>query len=171
MPTYCIQNATVQETISSAFKRHLRGKIGCLGVPVGFYAIYEPQNRGALHVHALLWTLVNSELISKCTEDELRKVCVIIDQFIASWIHDDVVEAEEIDKKTDLLPRCGLRRIPGDLSWDELASHAKRIMYRCQFHNRCSFTCFKGRSHEQTCRMALPTDHCDLLYFFQLREH
>ena len=109
-------------------------------------------------------------MISKCTEDELRKVCVIIDQVIASWINDDDVEAEEEDKKTNLLPRCGLRRIPGELSWDELSSHAKRIMYRCQLHNRCSFTCFKGRSHEQTCRMALPTDYCDQLRFFQLRE-
>ena len=68
------------------------------------------------------------------------------------------------------MPKCGLRRISGGLSWDELASHAKRIMYRCQLHDRCSFTCFKGRSKEQSCRMALPTDYCDQLRFFQLRE-
>ena len=43
-------------------------------------------------------------------------------------------------------------------------------MYRCQRHDRCSLTCFKGRSKEQSCRMALPTDYCDKLRFFQLRE-
>ena len=109
-------------------------------------------------------------MISICTEDELRKVCVIIDQVIASWINDDDAEVEKEDKKTKLLPKCGLRRISGGLSWDELASHAKRIMYRCQLHDRCSFTCFKGRSREQTCRMALPKSYCQVLQFFQLRE-
>ena len=162
-PTDYLQDMSGEETISDSFKRHLRGKMGCLGVPVGFYGIFEPQNRGALHVHALLWTLVNSELISRCSKDELRKVCIIIDQVIASWIHDDDAEAEEKDKISKALPRCGLRQVPYGLSWDELASHAKRIMYRCQLHDRCTFTCFKGRSHAQTCRMALPTGYSDLL--------
>ena len=169
-PTDCLQNMSEEETISDSFKRHLRGEMGCLGVSNGFYGIFEPQNRGALHVHALLWTLINSELISRCSEDELRKVCVIIDQVIASWINDDDIEAEEQDKISKSLPRCGLRQVADNLSWDELASHAKRIMYRCQLHDRCSFTCFKGRSHAQTCRMALPTGYNDLLRFLQLRE-
>ena len=35
-PTDCRQSMSKGETISEAFKRHLRGKIGFLGVPVGF---------------------------------------------------------------------------------------------------------------------------------------
>ena len=43
-------------------------------------------------------------------------------------------------------------------------------MYRTQLHDRCSFTCFKGRSNAQTCRMALPTSYSDMTHFVQLRE-
>ena len=43
-------------------------------------------------------------------------------------------------------------------------------MYRCQLHNRCSFTCFKGSFNNQSCRLALPSDYSELLRFVQLRE-
>ena len=96
----CLEELQQEDTIEDVFKRHLRGRMGCLGVPTGFFGIYEPQNRGALHLHALLWTLLNAKLITRCTLPELRKVCCLIDQLIASWIHDDDVEAEELDKTT-----------------------------------------------------------------------
>ena len=41
------------ESLTDAFKRHLRSKLGCLGVPVAFYGIFEAQARNALHVHGL----------------------------------------------------------------------------------------------------------------------
>ena len=159
-----------EDTIEDVFKRHLRSKMGCLGVPTGYFGIYEPQNRGALHLHAPLWTLLNAELIARCTLPELRKVCCLIDQLIASWIHEDDVQAEELDKKTNELDRVGRREVPEGLSWKGLESHAKRNMYRCQLHNRCSFTCFKGNSHKQSCRLALPASHSELFRFLQLRE-
>ena len=160
-PTDCLSNPTGKEPIVEVFKRHLRSKMGCFGVPVAFYGIYEPQNRGALHVHALLWTLINAELLSRCSKDEFHKICSLIDQIIASWVRDEDVQAEEAEKSTNTLPRCGLREVKDNLSWDEVASFAKRIMYRTQLHDHCSFTCFKGRANAQTCRMALPTSYSD----------
>ena len=112
---------------------------------------------------------MNAEVIGRCTERELHKICRLIDQLIASWIHDDDAAEEELDKTTNKLPRCGRRQVPQDLSWDELASYSKRIMYRCQLHNRCSFTCFKGRSRAQSCRLAQPSAPSDCLRLFQLR--
>ena len=169
-PIDCMEELRKEDTIEDVFKRHLRNRMGCLGVPTGFFGIYEPQNRGALHLHAPLWTLLNAELITRCTVPELKKVCCLIDQLIASWIHNDDVEAEELDKTTKSLPRVGRREVQEGLSWNELESHAKRIMYRCQLHNRCSFTCFKGSYSKQTCRLALPSDYSELLRFLQLRE-
>ena len=58
--------------------------MGCLGVTVAFYGIYESQARGALHLHGLFWTLLNAELISHCTEKDLHKICTLIDQLISS---------------------------------------------------------------------------------------
>ena len=121
-------------------------------------------------MHAPLWTLINAELIARCTEPELKKVCCLIDQLIASWIHDDDVQAKELDKTTKELPRVGRREVPEGLSWNELASHAKRKMYRCQLHSRCSFTCFKGSFSTQSCRLALPTGFSEYLRMLQLRE-
>ena len=42
-------------------------------------------------------------------------------------------------------------------------------MNRYQLHSRCSFTCFKGRSRTQRCRLALPSAPSDCLRLFQLR--
>ena len=53
-PVDCLDESTSSESILDIFKRHLRNKMGCLGVPVAFYGIYEIQNREALHLHALL---------------------------------------------------------------------------------------------------------------------
>ena len=42
------------DSISSRFEAHLTRRSRCLGVPTAFYGIYEAQNRGALHMHALI---------------------------------------------------------------------------------------------------------------------
>ena len=104
------------EPLVELFKRHLRKRMGCFGVPVAFYGIFEPQNRGALHIHALLWTLINAELLSRCSKDEFHKICLLIDQIIASWVSDDDVKAEENEKSSKTLPRCGLREVEDNLS-------------------------------------------------------
>ena len=82
-----------EDTIEDVFKRHLRSRMGCPGVPTSFFGIHEPLN-----MHAPLWTLLNAELITRCSLPQLRKVCCLIDQLIASWIHDDDVQAEELEK-------------------------------------------------------------------------
>ena len=83
-PTDCIEELREEDTLEDVFKRHLRSRMGCLGVPTGIFGVHEPQNRGALHMHAPLWTIINSELITRCTESEMKKVCCLIDQLIAS---------------------------------------------------------------------------------------
>ena len=143
-------------SIEDTFKRHLRSKLGCLGVPVAFYGIYEAQARMALHVHGLFWTLLSSELLSKCTQKDLRRICLLIDQLIATWINESDVIKEQEFKKNHKSVRSAHRKIPPGLSWDEVACLAKRIMLRCQLHERCTFTCFKNRVGKQKCRLGLP---------------
>ena len=72
------------DSISARFEAHLRSRSRCLGVPTAFYGIYEAQGRGALHMHALIWTLLNTELLNTCTKVELQKICILIDQYIAT---------------------------------------------------------------------------------------
>ena len=54
-------------------------------------------------MHALIWTLLNTELLNRSTKDELQKICVLIDQFIATWISDEDATTEECAKKVSLL--------------------------------------------------------------------
>ena len=110
----------------------------------------------ALHVHGLFWTLLNAELLSKCTKKDLRRICLLIDQLIATWINESDVIKEQDFKKNHKSIRSARRKIPTGLSWDEVASLAKRIMFRCQLHDRCSFTCFKSKVGKQKCRLGLP---------------
>ena len=144
-------------SLTDAFKRHLRSKLGCLGVPVAFYGIFEAQARAALHLHGLFWTLLNAELLSKVTPNDLRQICMLIDQLIATWIHESDVLKEQEFKKENQVARCAHRKIPDGLSWDEVASLAKRNMFRCQLHDKCSFTCFKGKSAKKKFRLGKPS--------------
>ena len=102
-------------SLTDAFKRHLRSKLGCLGVPVAFYGIFEAQARAALHVHGLFWTLLNAELLSKVTQKDLRQICMLIDQLIATWIHESDVLKEQEFKKEHQFARSAHRKIPPGL--------------------------------------------------------
>ena len=94
---------------------------------------------------------------------------MLIDQLIATWIHDSDVLKEQEFKKEHPYARCADRKIPDGLSWDEVASLAKRNMFRCQLHDKCSFTCFKGKSAKKNCRLGRPTAKCPCTKFFTLR--
>ena len=72
------------DSVSARFEAHLKSRSRCLGVATAFYGIYEAQARGALHMHALIWTLLNTELLNTCTGDDLQKICILIDQYIAT---------------------------------------------------------------------------------------
>ena len=128
VPVDCLEeqeNDDVDYSLSSRFEAHLKRRSGCLGVPTAFYGIYEAQGRGALHMHALIWTLLNTELLNRCTKDELQKICVLIDQFIATWISDEDATTEECAKKSESFVRCALRYLPRNLSLAELRKFGK----------------------------------------------
>ena len=61
--------------LADDFERHLRSRRGFLGVSQAFYGIFEPQGRAALHIHALVWVMINSELISRCSKKQLEFLC------------------------------------------------------------------------------------------------
>ena len=67
-------------SIPAAFEKHLNSRMGCIGAPTAFYGIHEAQGRGALHMHALVWTLLNTELLETCTVTELLRICTLSDQ-------------------------------------------------------------------------------------------
>ena len=135
---------------------------------MAFYGIYEAQARMALHVHGLFWTLLNAELLSKCTQKDLRRICLLIDQLIATWISEsDVIKEQEFKKKHKSV-RIAHRKIPPGLSWDEVASLAKRIMFRCQLHDRCTFTCFKRKGGKQKCGLGWPKAKMPSTKFFKV---
>ena len=52
-------------------------------------------------------------------------------------------------------PPSVLRTYHGGISWDEVTSLAKRIMSRCQLHDRFTLTCFKRRG-KQNCGLGWP---------------
>ena len=86
-------------SLSSMFERHLNSRMGCLGTLAAFYGVHEAQGRGALHMHALVWTLLNSELMERCTEKELKQICKIIDKRIATCISEEDVHLEDTSKE------------------------------------------------------------------------
>ena len=77
--------------------------MGCLGTPTAFYGVHEAQGRGALHMHALVWSLLNSEVMERCTQKELENICRIIDMRIATCITHEDVELEDTSKMTAIL--------------------------------------------------------------------
>ena len=58
-PVDCLNNTAENNdaSLSEQFQRHLNSRVGCLGTPTAFYGVHEAQGRGALHMHALLWSL------------------------------------------------------------------------------------------------------------------
>ena len=132
--------------LADDFERHLRSRRGFLGVSQAFYGIFEPQGRAALHIHALVWVMINSELISRCSKRQLEYLCAAIDRVIATWIHENDVKAEEWEKEfPEMNKRCALRKVPKNMNILKLGSFAKRIMYRVQYHGRCTYICFKSK--------------------------
>ena len=158
-PIDCLETEGEDEenfSFSVAFEKHLNSRMGCIGAPTAFYGIHEAQGRGALHMHALLWTVLNSELLEKCTVRELQRICVLIDQRIATCISDDAVKMEKDSKEDGTFVRCARRLIPQGLSSRELVEFGKRVMYSVQSHYKCTFTCFKNNSSWASCRLAMP---------------
>ena len=157
--------------LADAFENHLRSRRGFLGVSQAFYGIFEPQGRAALHMHGLVWTLINSELIARCTKRQLEVLCKSIDRVIATWIHKDDVKDEEQEKAQQIDSRCALRKVPKDMNLIKLGSFSKRIMYRVQHNGKCSFTCFKSKNFADRCRLAKPSEEFPRTIIHTLREN
>ena len=158
--------------LADSFEKHLRSRRGFLGVSQAIYGVFEPQGRGALHMHAPVWTLVNAELIARCTNRQLEVLCVAIDRVIATWIHENDVRDEEKEKESPQInQRCALREVPKNMNLLKLGSFSKRIMYRVQYHGRCSYTCFKSKGFTDRCRLAKPSEMSPKTAVFSLREN
>ena len=122
--THCHQSADAQNqsyssdfVLAEAFERHLRSRKGFLGVAQAVKAIYEPQGRGALHMHGILWTILSSEVLSICNRSQLRNLCRVIDRVIAAWIHPKDVQEENRGKDNQQSEqRCALRTIPRNMT-------------------------------------------------------
>ena len=158
--------------LAERFENHLRSRRGFLGVSQAFFGIFEPQGRAALHMHSLVWTILNSELIARCSERQLEFLCIAIDKVIATWIHPNDVKDEEWERDIpQLSQRCALREVPENMNLLKLGSFSKRIMYRVQYHGRCSFTCFKSKGFTDRCRLAKPSEEFPKTVFHLLREN
>ena len=158
-PVDCLNNAAEdnEASLSEQFQRHLNSRMGCLGTPTAFYGVHEAQGRGALHMHALVWSLLNSEVMERCTQKELENICRIIDMRIATCITDEDVELEDTSKDDGTFVRCARRVLPIGLHYDKLWRFGLRIMYSVQSHFKCTFTCFKKGLYAASCRMAKPS--------------
>ena len=145
--------------LAEEFERHIQSRRGILGVAQAFDGIFEPQGRGALHMHAVIFLMVSAELIARCTKRQLQFLCKAIDKVIATWIHENDVKAEELEKVSPQLnPRCALREVPKNMNLLKLGSFSKQIMYRCQYHGKCSYTCFKRKGFTERCRLGMPKE-------------
>ena len=67
--------------------------------------------------------------------------------------------------------RFALRKVPKNMNILKLGSFAKRIMYRVQCHDRCSYTCFKSKGYTDLCRLAKPTKQFPWTIIHSLREN
>ena len=99
---------------------------------------------------------------------ELQRICVLIDQRIATCISDDAVQMEKDSKENGTFIRCARRVIPRGLSSRELVEFGKRVMYSVQSHYKCTFTCFKNKSSWASCRLAMPKIKCMITTFWRL---
>ena len=166
----CIGNN--ETLLAESFEKHLQSRRGVLGVSQAFFGIFEPQGRAALHMHALVWTLVNSGLIARCSKRQLELLCIAIDKVIATWINQKDVNDEEWEKDIPVLnKRCALRKVPRNMNLIKFGSFSKRIMYRVQYHGKCSFTCFKSKGFTDRCRLCKPTEEFPKTVFHILREN
>ena len=111
---------------------------------------------------------MNAELLERCTVTELQRICILIDQRIATCISEDAVKLEEDSKQDGTFQRCAKRLIPLGLTLGELVQLGKRVMYSVQSHYRCSFTCFKHKSSRASCRLAKPSIKSLLTKFWRL---
>ena len=67
-------------------------------------------------MHAVIFLMVSAELIARCTKRQLQFLCKAIDKVIATWIHENDVKAEELEKVSPQLnPRCALREVPKNM--------------------------------------------------------
>ena len=158
----CTDNNCVSSSdtiLAEGFERHLHARRGIMGVAQSIDGIFEPQGRGALHMHAVIFMLVSAELIARCSKRQLQFLCRAIDRVIATWIHEYDVKAEELEKESpELNERTALRKIPKNMNLLRLGTFSKRIMYRCQYHGKCSYTCFKKKGFTEHCRLCHPKE-------------
>ena len=111
-------------------------------------------------------------MIASCSKRQLEFLCIAIDKVIATWIHEDDVKAEEFEKEfPEENPRCALREIPNNMNLLKLGSFSKRIMYRVQYHGKCSFTCFKSKAYTDHCRLGKPSELFPKTVIHTLREN
>lgn len=83
--------------------------------------------------------MINAGLIARCSKRQLELLCMAIDRIIATWIHEDDLKDEENEKKFPKMnTRCAQRNIPKNMNLLKLGSFSKRIMYRVQYHGKCS---------------------------------
>ena len=166
--THCYESTEAQNQsccsdfiLAEAFEKHLRSRKGFLGVGQAVEAIYEPQGRGALHMHGMVWTMLNAEVLSVCNRTQLNNLCKVIDRLIATSIHPKDVQEEKLtNNDTQVEQRCALRNIPQNMTLLKMGNFSKKIMYRCQNHDKCSFTCFSKKKFQEKCRFAKPSKKC-----------
>ena len=89
--THCNGNSNVKRfsedddtILALAFERYIESRKGFLGVTQAFFSIFEPQGRGALHLHALIWNILSAELTARCNKRQLDYLCKSIDRVIAT---------------------------------------------------------------------------------------
>ena len=93
-----------------------------------FFGVFKPQGRAVLHMHALIWTMINSSLFARCSKRQLE--FVTINTVIASWIHQDDVNEEKWEKVIPKLnQQCTFRKVPKYMNHLKLGYFSKGIMY------------------------------------------
>ena len=97
--THCYESTKAQNQsycsdfiLAEAFEKHLISRKGFLGVGQAVEEIYEPQGRGALHSHGMVFTILIAEVLGVCNRTQLNNLCKYIDRVIVTWIHPNDIE-------------------------------------------------------------------------------
>jgi hypothetical protein len=159
--------------ISLFFEHYVRvGRPSIYGKVSHYYAAMETNDRGALHLHGLLWLDGNLELanlvrdMAKPDEGEYRsKVKSYVDAVFTATLDEALAkEAMESGKKTTVVEPELIR----DAEWlsGEFEREANFVASRCQVHHHTA-TCVKysirevlkagvGKARAQLCRFRAP---------------
>ncbi|KAJ9466680.1 ATP-dependent DNA helicase pif1 [Diplonema papillatum] len=124
-------------------------KVGIFGLTRAQFAVVEPQGRGSLHLHGLLWTPFDPETLTRKLQD--KDLAPDLERRLDEMFSTRSVDGEPVGFKPQSHPAA--LPLPA-FDTPEYRARISSVHHKMQCHRKCLATsCFKNGP---TCRFALP---------------